>query len=195
MKCILILLFSFTLQAQSLLLLFGEEAATVTPEVTYDTTTTEYKYPNATGEDYNQWNDAAEALTANSNGAYPTVNGNQQDYYVYSFGIPSGAEILGVQASLRYMSYEGAGATSTIGVEITGNGGTTYSATSYQVTTVSTTFVTHTVGSASALWGLTLTDASFSTSNFRIRVTGIAGNDLPTLDYIAVRVTYRTTGE
>lgn len=159
--------------------------------VTYTTTTTDYKYPNSTGEDYNQWSDATSAYSSDDDGSYPNANNEQQDYYGYAFGIPAGAEILGIEASLKFVSYEGGGATSTIGIEISNNGGSTYSATSYQVSTTSTTFVTQAVGGASSLWGLTWTPTALSTTNFRARVKGLAGNDLPTLDYIAFRITYR----
>lgn len=155
-----------------------------------NTYSTGIKYPTSTGEDYNQWSDATDAYTSNNTGAYPDVDNEEQDYYGYSFNLPTGIDIFGVEVVVRMNSYSGTSAT--IGVEISADGGATYSTTGYSVTSASTGFANTTLGSSTDLWGLSLTGTSFSASNFRLKVKGIAGGDNPTLDYASVNVYYKS---
>lgn len=160
------------------------KSQTVEPEVFI----TDYINPSSTGEDYNQWSDATDAYSVNSQGAYPNANNEQQDYHNYSFGISSGTPI-GIEVKLVLNSWTN-GTTSTIGVELSNDGGSTYSSTGYSASNSTTSWNEYTLGGSTNLWGLSWTSGSFSISNFRLRVKGVAGDDNPTLDAAQVRVYY-----
>lgn len=148
---------------------------------------TGYILPLYTGEDYNQWNDAADGLTEDELSAYPNVNGDQQDYYGYAFALPSGSNILGIEADLVINSFTPPTPIS-VGLELSGDGGTTYTTTSYSGSTTSVSSVI--LGGPTDLWGKTWTSASLAPSNFRIRVTALVGNDVIDVDVVKIKVYY-----
>jgi hypothetical protein len=84
------------------------------------------------------------------------------------------------------------GASPKICVQLSWDGGTTWT-TAKSTTTLSSTEATYTLGSISDRWGSTWTSSNFSNTNFRIRVIDVASNASRYffLDYVAVNVTYQ----
>ena len=160
---------------------------------------TGFKNATATGEDYNQFANPTYAYADDTNYALETTDGEQQDYYNFTFGIPSGATINGVEVTLKgyadgvvILNGDRAG----IKVDLSDNGGTAYGTKINKNFAISAGEITNTYGgatSADAYWGLTLTDTDFSNTNLRVRVemdilTG--GADVWYLNHIQVKVYY-----
>jgi hypothetical protein len=83
------------------------------------------------------------------------------------------------------------GGTSVVCVELSWDGGTTWtSPKSFTLTGTATT--TYTLGSTSDTWGHTWTAAQLATSTFRVRLTDATSqaNKTYRLDYLAVTVQY-----
>jgi hypothetical protein len=83
------------------------------------------------------------------------------------------------------------GGTSNFCVELSWDGGTTWTS-AKSVTLTTSTVTTYALGSASDNWGHTWTVAQLSTTNFRVRVTDATNqpNKDYRLDYVAVTVNY-----
>jgi hypothetical protein len=77
-------------------------------------------------------------------------------------------------------------------VQISWNGGTTWTAVK-STPTLTTSEATYLLGSTSDTWGRTWASGDFTDTNFRIRVTDVAGNNTRdfSLDWLAVRVLYQ----
>jgi hypothetical protein len=112
-------------------------------------------------------------------------------FYNYNLSIPSTATIQGVQVRLDARADSSSGSPR-ICVEISTNGGASWTS-AKQTATLGKTEAMYTLGSASDLWGATLTGDSFTNANFRVRVTDVSSNANRDfyLDYIAVNVTYQ----
>ena len=111
-------------------------------------------------------------------------------YYDYGFSIPSGSTIAGIEVRLDAWA-NGAGGDPFICVELSWDGGTTWT-TDQATSTLSTSEQTFTLGAATDTWGRTWSDADFSNTNFRVRITDVASaiqRDFR-LDWAAVQVTY-----
>gem|GEM_PF-4111656 len=79
-------------------------------------------------------------------------------------------------------------------IELSGDGGATWTTVSRTINYTTTTFTTFTLGGPTDLWGKTWTPTTFSNANFRLRVTDVdnTGNKAFYLDYVGVRVTYNS---
>ena len=111
--------------------------------------------------------------------------------YNYSFGIPSGATIDGIEVQCEFNNST-AGRTSTIQFSLSHNNGTNYTATKSD-TVVGTTDTTRTYGGAADLWG----EASFSEygtqdGNFYVKVEGKSNTFgiKCRLDHLQVKIYY-----
>lgn len=84
--------------------------------------------------------------------------------------------------------------TGNVCVELSGDGGATWTTVARTVQYTSTTFATFTLGGPTDLWGRTWTASAFSNTNFRLRLTDVdnTGNKSFYLDYIGVSVTYQS---
>lgn len=77
-------------------------------------------------------------------------------------------------------------------IELSGDGGSTWTTVSRTISYSTTTFTTFTLGGPTDLWGKTWLPAMFNNAAFRVRVTDVdnTGNKAFYLDYVGVRVTY-----
>ena len=140
-------------------------------------------------------NDSSVATDTNSgtnNNTSCTNNGKDKHRYAnYNFNIPATAVIQGIQVRLDARA-DATGGSPKICVQISWNGGTTWT-TAKSTTTLNTTEATYPLGSTSDTWGRTWTSSNFNNANFRLRVIDVASNmgrDF-FLDYVAVNVTYQ----
>ena len=77
-------------------------------------------------------------------------------------------------------------------VELSGDGGATWTTISHSITYGTTAFTTFTLGGPTDLWGKIWAPAMFSNPTFQLRVTDVdnTGNKAFFLDYVGVRVNY-----
>jgi hypothetical protein len=111
----------------------------------------------------------------------------------YGVSIHSSCTISGIEVRLDWY-VDSAADTSTMDVELSWDGGTSWS-TAKTATNQSATEVTETVGGAADTWGRTWAASEFSDANFRVRITsgcsgaGCAARDF-FLDWVPVRISY-----
>lgn len=146
------------------------------------------KTSGANGEDYTGWTNPANANASDDNDAYPAAAGNQHDWYNFAFGVPAGAAIDGIKVDLEGAQYS-AGGTTGIAVEMSWDGGATYTASTYEVAYVGATDSVQTIGGAADKWGRSWAVADFSDANFRICLTH-TGTKRVQLDLLTVTVYY-----
>lgn len=111
-------------------------------------------------------------------------------FYDYSFSIPTGSTINGIEVRLDARADSTTG-TPRICVQLSWDGGTTWTAVKTSAN-LTTTLATYTLGNATDNWGRAWSVNDFSNPNFRVRLINIASNisrDF-TLDWVAVRVHY-----
>ena len=77
-------------------------------------------------------------------------------------------------------------------IELSGDGGATWTTVGRTIAYSTTTFTTFTLGGPTDLWGKTWLPLMFNDAAFRVRVTDVdnTGNKAFYLDYVGVRVTY-----
>ena len=135
----------------------------------------------------------AEAADSNSgtnkNTACTNTGKDKHLYYNYGFSFGASA-IQGIQVQLDARTDSNGGAPK-ICVEISWDGGITWTAA--KSTNLTTTQTTYILGGASDTWGRTWSAGQFSNTNFRVRLTDVSNNANRDffLDYIAVNVTYQ----
>jgi hypothetical protein len=135
------------------------------------------------------------AVDANSGtGPSTSCTNNAKDkhlYYNYSFSLPNGAAIRGIEVRLDARADSTANAPMMC-VQLSWNGGTSWTA-AQTTTTLTTTEVSYLLGGAANTWGRTWATGDFSNTNFRVRVINVAASTARTfsLDWLAVRVTYQ----
>ena len=133
--------------------------------------------------------DTNSGTTTSSN--YTDSGKDRHQFYNYTFGLPSGATILGITVQLK-AKVDSTSGSPKMYVELSPDGGATWS-TAKSTATLATTDTVYTLGGVSDLWGRTWTDTQLSNANFRVRITNVATNTSRdfSLDQIAVQVTYR----
>ena len=125
----------------------------------------------------------------NKNTSCTNTGKDKHLYYNYGFSFGASA-IQGIEVQLDARADSNGGAPK-ICVEISWDGGTTWTAA--KSTNLTTTQTTYILGGASDTWGRTWSASQFSNTNFRVRVTDVSNNANRDffLDYIAVNVTYQ----
>ncbi len=111
-------------------------------------------------------------------------------FYNYGISIPSGATMRGIEVRLN-AKVDSTGGSPRFCVELSANGGTTWTATKSS-TTLSTTELTYILGSAADTWGRTWSIGELGNTSFRMRITDVASNTSrdSSLDWVAVRISY-----
>ena len=109
--------------------------------------------------------------------------------YNYSFGIPSGATIDGIEVQCEFNNSFG-GFVSTVQFSLSWDNGTTY--TSAKSNTVTgTTDTVRTYGGATDTWGRSWTDSEFADGTFLMKMEGKTGFGATCqVDWLAVKVYY-----
>lgn len=115
-------------------------------------------------------------------------NGQVSDF---TFNIPSGAVISGIQVIAEMAEGASAGSIPT-DISLSWNNGTSFTATK-SANVNGTSDANYTLGSSSDTWGRTWTDTEFANGTFRVKVDKLPDSDTLSVDYIEVRV-YYTTG-
>ncbi|KXK00285.1 MAG: hypothetical protein UZ19_OD1000074 [Parcubacteria bacterium OLB19] len=146
--------------------------------------------PSATGDIDNEWTNPSNAL--NSDGSYATAGSAalKQSYNGFSFGIPGGNTILGIEVKV---DASGSTANGTIDVALSWDGGSSYT-TGKATPTLSGTDIVYSVGGNGDTWGRSWTATEFNPTNFRLRVTANPSSNTLRLDALEVRVYHQSTG-
>jgi len=152
-----------------------------------------FKSPTSTGEDHNDWSNPSNGFASdNSRATYQSATDRgDQDYYNFTFGVPAGATIDGIE-----LSVEGKTSFSTLvpEFELSWDGGATYTTTGYSLSWTATES-TQSVGGATDKWGRTWSDTELSDTNFRVRIdTRNLGSFVYQLDHIQAKVYYTASG-
>jgi hypothetical protein len=147
----------------------------------------DFKRPTANA---GNWTNAQNAYD-NTNGTYATDDtGTTNNFTGHSFSVPGSNAIAGIAVKLEVSGTTAAGS---IDVQLSWDGGTTWT-TAKTTATLTTTDVVATLGGPSDLWGRTWTAAEFSNPNFAIRLTGSPSTNTVQVDEIQVRVYNQATG-
>ena len=119
-------------------------------------------------------------------------------YYGYGFTIPAGSTIDGIEVRLdAWGTITDSERTLTLKVELSGDGGTSYTTTGKQVTLLGAEPATEVIlGGTADTWGRSWTAAIINSDDFRVRLqgategTGSPGDKVYNLDWVPVRITY-----
>ncbi len=169
---------------------------------------TGYMSPTANGANTGGDNDGFEsnptrAYTDNSSFAVDSNSGSdvgtsctgtdkdKHRFYNYDFSLPNGAAIDGIEVRLDAKVDSNSGAPKMC-VQISWDGGTTWTAAKSTPGSLTTSETTYILGSSSDTWGRTWSDTNFTNSNFRLRVVNVASKTARdfSLDWAAVKVYY-----
>jgi hypothetical protein len=115
---------------------------------------------------------------------------DRHDFYDYGINLPSGATVDGITVRLDAW-VDGTFGSPFMCVELSWNGGASWTA-AKTTSTLGTAEASFTLGGASDGWGRTWSATEMSDSNFRLRVTNVAGSSFRdfSLDWVAVDVAY-----
>lgn len=113
----------------------------------------------------------------------------------YSFGIPSGATIDGIEVNTEFSTDSGV-ATATLQLSLSWNNGTNYTATKSDTVTGSTTDKNSTLGGAADTWGRSWTDTEFANGTLLVKVEGKSSSAVQAcrLDFLQIKVYYTVSG-
>jgi hypothetical protein len=145
---------------------------------------------NACASDGSVATDASTGTGARSASCTNAAN-DRHRFWGYAFGLPGTVTSVDGITVRADVGMNNNGGTSVFCVELSWDGGTTWT-TAKSATLTSSAITTYTLGSATDNWGHTWTAAQLSTTNFRVRVTDATNqpNKDYRLDYLAVTVQY-----
>ena len=139
---------------------------------------------------------AQDANTGTNNSSSCTNNGKDKHTFSnYGISLPGGATVTGIEVQLdAFVDSVGSNAPM-ICVQLSWDGGATWT-TAKQTPRLTTSEATYILGGPSDNWGRTWTPSNLTNTNFRLRVIDVASGSGAnsrdfSLDWIAVRVTYR----
>lgn len=152
---------------------------------------TGFKSPANYGSVYNEWDQPQNALTSNNLRAScnDVFTVDDEDYYNFSFGVPAGATINGIEVRVEGFGYY---ANRYLQVRLSwDNGGnwTAYKEVNLPEDTEGLVYL----GGAADTWGRAWAASEFSNGNFKLHGHAKAGNnDWLEIDHITVKVYYTT---
>jgi hypothetical protein len=138
--------------------------------------------------------DSAVAVDNNSgSGTSTSCTSSSKDkhrFFNYSFSIPAGAPINGIEVRLDARADSASGSPKMC-VQLSWNGGSTWTA-AKQTGSLATSMGSFTLGSATDTWGRAWSQGEFADANFRVRVINVSSSTSRDffLDWVAVRVTH-----
>ena len=141
------------------------------------------------------WTTLSASSLNSSNNVYSTAFGNAfltGTCNTFGFGIPTNAVIDGIEIAAEFGADLGAGTVVTLQLSISGNGGSSYTATKSDTVT-GTTDTTRTYGGATDLWGETsFSEYGTQDGNFYVKLEGKTDNAFRTcrLDHLQVKIYY-----
>jgi hypothetical protein len=143
--------------------------------------------------DSESWIDPGNAYASDNSYASMSGTSKSRDWSEFDFGIPSGATIDGVQVEVEKRASNTA-SNSTLAVELSWNGGLTYTSAGKSVSFSNGADDVATFGGAADTWGRIWIPAETSNANFRVRlrgsVPGDSGSNHIYVDHIQVTVHY-----
>lgn len=145
---------------------------------------------NACGDDLLSASD----VNSNTNTTISCTNAGKDRHRFWDFGLGVPASVTSVNG-IQVRVDEGmnnSGGTNWICIELSWDGGSSWTAPKSQSLTGGATITTYAFGAANDTWGRTWTGANFSNANFRVRITDVTSQPNKTflLEYLAVQVTY-----
>jgi large repetitive protein len=133
--------------------------------------------------------------TNSGTGIGTSCTGTGKDKHVYQsfgFSVPTGVTIAGIEVRLD-AKVDSTSGSPIMCVQLSWDGGTTWTTTPLSTSTLKTTNATYILGGAANTWGRTWSPTEFSNANFKVRIIDVSSSTLRdfSLDYVAVQVTYR----
>ena len=109
----------------------------------------------------------------------------------YSFGLPSGATIDGIEVNTEFSTSSGS-ATATLQISLSWDNGTTYTTAKSDTQTGTTADKNSTMGGSTDTWGRTWTDTEFANGTFLLKVEGKSSKMANScrLDFLQIKVYY-----
>ena len=149
---------------------------------------TGFKNPTAIATP-NEWLNPSNAFS--SNDAYTNndfEDAFEQGYITFTFGLPSGATIDGIEVQVE--AREGTDPTSKAGILLSWNAGTNYTARK-DTPGLSGTDAYYTLGGSTDTWGRTWIDTELNDTNFKLKLYAVSpGFEEILVDHIQVKVYY-----
>jgi hypothetical protein len=137
------------------------------------------------------WTNAGGALGSDNFYATTSTRGARQAWGNFSFPIPAGATITGIEIGLEASAGSG---TCQLRTDLSWNNGTSFTTGSgvktLNITTSDPAFPYHIVGGTTDLWNRTWTAAQLTNGNFQVRVDARTSGCLHRIDNIVARVSY-----
>jgi len=144
--------------------------------------------PSATGDDYTDFTNPANAYSSNDSDATSASKNQDQDYYNFGITIPANNTVSGIQVDVEAATPD---TDTDVRVELSWDGGTSYTSKA-QDHTVNGTDAYYTTGGSTDSWGRGWTATELNNTNFRVRVTHRSTNDDLHVDHVRVKVFYRS---
>ena len=138
-------------------------------------------------QDVNSGTNNSSSCTANSK--------DKHRFYNYNISLPAGRTVAGIEVRLDAFADAVGSSAPAMCAQLSWDGGTTWTA-AKQTATLTTAEGTYVLGGAADTWGRAWTATTLSNANFRVRVSDVAsgsgaGSRDFSLDWVAVRVSYR----
>lgn len=129
-------------------------------------------------------------FASNANGA-----GDRHRYYNYNITIPNGTTVAGIEVRPDWW-LDSTQNTSSVAIELSWNGGVSWTAAKTESTETTTDTNSKIVGASNDTWGRAWSAADFSNTNFRVRITSNSNSFSRDffLDWLPVRITYTNGG-
>jgi len=150
---------------------------------------TSYRSPNQTGVPLNQWANGYRVQLSDNLKATETLDTEKVDTSNYSLGVPDSAtSIDGIEVSLEANCQGRNCGTADMDVDLSYDGGTTYTSAKGNAFTSAESTVT--LGNSTDTWGRTWNWSELTNVTFRARLTKAGGAGTAAVDHIQVRVYY-----
>jgi hypothetical protein len=147
-----------------------------------------FRWPTAHSGDWLNAENAYDQV----DGTYATANTENasSSFSDHGFTIAGNSQITGIAVRLEVSAPEAGG---TIGVQLSYDGGTSWTTTK-ETPTLTTTDTVVTLGGTGDTWGRSWIPADFSNTNFRVRLIANPSSNTVQVDALQVRIYHQTTG-
>ena len=147
-----------------------------------------FKAPTANS---GSWTNPSNAYD-NVDGTYATAaSAVTNNFTAHGFSVPGSNTIEGIAIKLEVSGTTAAG---NIGIELSWDGGTSWTSSGYTTPTLTTTDAVVIIGGASVKWGRTWSPSDFSNANFVVRLTGNPSSNTVQVDAIQARIYHQAGG-
>ena len=147
-----------------------------------------------------QWTSPVSAFTSDNKYTTNKVATAMQSFGNFALTIPPASTIKGIEVDLTNVKGPSSSGCR-VGVEISSDGGATYTSTATQSSTLSSSsFKSYTLGGSTSLWGRTWISTDFNPGKFAVRLQDVRGTGCSTsgtlsLDQVKVVVSYSVNQE